>query len=193
MSSNEEMNDDWSNDSEPEMVPGLDPGKLDPKLKNMVENIFSQKFTKTTTGWEDWDKGNPFMQSSVPPTTPTTADEEIPEDSFDLQALLKTLLPVMFKNMPQTQTSGDCYTEMVNSFESVRFTADVNRDCRLRAYCFLEKLYSSQCYWMNRAKEAHGQNSYVCAKVDALKPYFEEEFKNALCILRPEETVDEVD
>jgi hypothetical protein len=191
-------------------VPGLDPGKINPALKNMVASVFNQRLNNNTENdsntnqdnpWKEWvSNENPFDTFNNNPFTQgdtNSPPNEEKDDSVNVQGVIDNAF-YLFRDLMKDQSanttkSDDSYTTMVNAFESIQFSAGNISNKHLRAYFFLEKVYSCYCICMARAKEEYGQKSHIGARVDALGPYFREEFKNALSVILPEDEEDEVD
>lgn len=204
----DDLSDDWSNaddsssEEEKEFKPPLDPGKITQELKNKLESVISQKFKipvnntapkrDNWTAWntdDTWNTGNPFFNIPPPPPTPPSEHTSTDQDYLDVNNLIH-MISEFAKNIGNAvpvsaQTKCD-YTEVVKTLEYPCFNSDNVTDVRFRAYCFAEKMYACCMQLLSRAKDAHGEKSYVSAKVESLEQQFKKEFANLLEQVNPD-------
>lgn len=218
----EEFSEEWSdaNDSnsneEEEFKLALDPGKIDQGIKDKLESVISQKFKIPVNNnsykrdeWKAWnqDDGNTWgndehfcgVPPPPPPPPPMNTSRKQGSDPVDFNGIMNMAMPFLsdfVKNIATSSkpaSSESDYGEVVKTLEYACFSGGNLTDERFRAYCFAEKMYSCCRQLLSRAKEAHGEKSYVSAKVESLEQHFKTEFSNLLEQVNPENFVDEVD
>lgn len=194
-SSNEWSSDLDASSSEEDFtpVPGLDPGKLNPALKDMVASALSKKMCPppkpSVNDWKTWDQ----LPEGVPevPTEEPKEEEKPAEEQVNLEKLCAFAMPLLDNIFKTTKAVAETkvgdYTEVIRSLESTCSVARQLDDTNTRAYCFVEKMYSSCCHLLSLTKDVHGPKSHLSVKAELLEKQLQTEFSNVLNELRGEE------